>query len=314
MARRIRLTVLAGGVGAAKFLRGLLRVAEPSGITAVVNTGDDERFFGLAVSPDLDTITYTAAGLANPRTGWGVRGDSFRCLASLARFHGPAWFRLGDRDLATHLYRTERLAAGARLSTITAEIGRALGSPLRVLPMTDDPVRTVLDTPAGTLAFQDYLVRRRARPPVDGVRYVGASRARPGPGVLAAIREADAVVIAPSNPFLSIGPILAVPGIRRALDRRRGPVAAVSPLVGGRAPSGPLARQLRRAGLRPSAAGIAACYRPFLDALLIDRGDRHERDALEAVGCRAIVADTLFTTPARATAAARRLLAALALG
>jgi len=305
------LTVLAGGVGAAKFLRGLLRAADPSTVTVVVNTGDDERFYGLAVSPDLDTITYTAAGLANRRTGWGVEGDGFECLAALARFYGDGWFQLGDRDLATHIYRTQRLAAGTRLSTVTAEIGRALGSPVRVLPMSDDPVRTTIDTAIGTLSFQEYLVRRRARPAVRAIRYAGATRARPAPGVLAAIRDARAVIIAPSNPFLSIGPILAVPGIRRALERRSGAVAAVSPLVAGRAPSGPLARQLRRFGMRPSALGIAACYRPFLDALLIDRSDRHERAALAAAGCRAIVADTLFTTERRATAAAQRLLRAL---
>jgi LPPG:FO 2-phospho-L-lactate transferase len=307
------LTVLAGGVGAAKFLRGLLRVADPSTLTIIVNTGDDERFFGLAVSPDLDTITYTAAGLAPPQRGWGVRDDTFHCLASLGRFYPDTWFQLGDRDLATHLYRTQRLAAGARLSTVTAEIGRALGSPVQVLPMTDDPVRTVLDTRAGTLTFQEYLVRRRARPAVRTIRYVGAARARPASGVLAAIRESTAVIIAPSNPFLSIGPILAVPGVRRALERRRGPTVAVSPLVGGRAPSGPLARQLRRFGLQPSAAGIAACYRPFLDALLIDRADRAESAALGAIGCQVIVADTLFTTERRAEVAARRLLGALAL-
>ena len=305
--------MLAGGVGAAKFLRGLLRVADPSTLTIIVNTGDDERFFGLAVSPDLDTITYTAAGLAHPRRGWGVRDETFQCLASLGRFYRETWFQLGDRDLATHLYRTQRLAAGARLSTVTTEIGRALGSPVRVLPMSDDPVRTVLDTDAGTLSFQEYLVRRRARPAVRTIRYVGAARARPASGVLAAIREATAVIIAPSNPFLSIGPILAVPGVRRALERRRGSTVAVSPLVGGRAPSGPLARQLRRFGLRPSAAGIAACYRPFLDGLLIDRSDRAEAAALGVLGCSAIIADTLFTTERRAAVAARRLLRALAL-
>jgi len=303
--------VLAGGVGAAKFLRGLLRAADPSTVTVVVNTGDDERFYGLAVSPDLDTITYTAAGLANRRTGWGVDGDSFACLASLARFYGDGWFHLGDRDLATHVYRTHRLAAGARLSAVTAEIGRALGAPVRILPMSDDRVRTRIVTATGTLSFQDYLVRRRARPAVRAIRYEGASRARPAPGVLAAIRDARTVIIAPSNPFLSIGPILAVPGVRRALERRRGRIAAVSPLVGGRAPSGPLARQLRRFGMRASAVGIAACYRPFVDTLLIDRRDGHEVPALAAAGCRSVVADTLFTTPARATAAARRLLRAL---
>ena len=311
MAHRRALTMLAGGVGAAKFLRGLLRVAEPAALTIIVNTGDDERFFGLAVSPDLDTITYTAAGVANPRFGWGIRGDSFQCLEALGRYYPETWFQLGDRDLATHLYRTERLAAGARLSTVTAEICGAFGVAVRVLPMTNDPVRTVLETADGALPFQDYLVRRKARPAVRRIRYVGAACARPAPGVLAAIRDADAVIIAPSNPLLSIGPMLAMSAVRRALEARRRPTVGVSPLVGGRAPSGPLARQLRRLGLPPSSLGIAACYRPFLSALMIDRRDRADAAALEAAGCHAIVADTVFTTTPRAARAARRMLTAL---
>jgi LPPG:FO 2-phospho-L-lactate transferase len=314
MTKRAVLTVLAGGVGAAKFLRGLLRVADPSALTIIVNTGDDERFFGLAVSPDVDTVTYTAAGVANPRAGWGLRDDSFHCLGALGRFYDETWFQLGDRDLATHVYRTQRLAAGVRLSTVTTEICRAFGVAARILPMSDEPVRTMIDTAAGTLAFQDYLVRRRAQPAVRRVRYVGATRARPAPGVAAAIRDADAVLIAPSNPLLSIGPLLAVRGIRRALERRRGPTVAVSPLVGGRAPSGPLARQLRRLGLPASSLGIAACYRPFLTALVVDRRDRADAAPLAAAGCRAIVADTLFTSERRASAVARRVLRAIGLG
>jgi LPPG:FO 2-phospho-L-lactate transferase len=310
---RPALTVLAGGVGAARFLRGLIRIAEPSALTIVVNTADDERFYGLAVSPDLDTVTYTLAGVANPRTGWGRRDDSFACLAALARFYGPAWFHLGDRDLATHLYRTERLAAGATLATVTREIGRAFGLRATVLPMSNDPVRTVLDTSEGRLAFQRYLVERRARPAVRAVHYLGAARARPAPGVLRAIRRAAAVIIAPSNPLLSIGPILAVPGVRRALAARRGPVAAVSPLVTGRAVSGPLARLLRGFALPASSEAIAAAYRPFLDTLVIDRRDRADVRRLAALGCRAVVTDTVFATPARATRAARDLLHALRL-
>ena len=303
--------MLAGGVGAAKFLRGLIRVAEPSALTIIVNTGDDERFFGLAVSPDLDTITYTLAGVANPRTGWGRRHDTFACLAALTRFYDAGWFRLGDRDLATHIYRTERLAQGAGLSTVTAEICRAFGVAARVLPMSDDTVRTVVDTDEGSLALQQYLVARGARPAVRAVRYVGARRARPGPGVLDAIRDADAVIVAPSNPFLSIGPILAIPGIRPELAARARPVAAISPLVGGRAVSGPLARLLRRARLPVSSLGVATCYRSFLDLLLIDRQDRADVAALHARGYRTAIADTLFATPARAARAARALLGAL---
>ena len=305
--------MLAGGVGAARFLRGLVRTAEPSALTVVVNTADDERFFGLDVCPDLDTITYTLAGVANPHTGWGLHGDSFACLGALGRFYDAGWFHLGDRDLATHIYRTERLARGASLSTVTTEICRRFGVRARVLPMSNDPVRTVLDTADGRLPLQRYLVARRARPAVRAVHYLGADRARPAPGVLGALRTAAAVIIAPSNPFLSIGPILALPGVRQTLAARRRPVAAVSPLVGGQAVSGPLGRMLRRFGLPVSSAGIARCYRPFLDALVIDRSDCGDTAALVALGCRAIVAETVFTTPAQAARAARRLLAALAL-
>jgi LPPG:FO 2-phospho-L-lactate transferase len=306
------LTVLAGGVGAAKFLRGLIRSADPAALTIVVNTADDDRFFGLAVSPDLDTITYTLAGVAHRRRGWGRDGDRFACLEALRRLYPDAgWFQLGDKDLATHVYRTDRLAQGATLSTVTTELTRAFGVTSRILPMSDQPVRTVVTTTAGRMSFQEYLVANRARPTVRDIAYRGATRARPAPGVLAAIRDAAAVIIAPSNPFLSIGPMLAIPGVRRALAARRGPVVAVSPLIGGRAVSGPLARLLRRFGHPASSRGIAQCYRPFLDALVIDRSDRQDAAALEQEGCRAIVADTVFSSPARAKRVADSILRAL---
>jgi LPPG:FO 2-phospho-L-lactate transferase len=314
MPPRFVLTVLAGGVGAARFLRGLVRIAEPSALTIVVNTADDDRFFGLDVCPDLDTITYTLAGAANPRTGWGLRGDSFACLEALRRFYDAGWFHLGDRDLATHIYRTERLARGVSLSTVTAEICRRFGVQARVLPMSNNPVRTVVDTAEGRLSLQRYLVARRARPAVHAVHYLAAARARPAPGVLGALRTADAVIIAPSNPFLSIGPILALPGVRRTLAARRRPVVAVSPLVGGRAVSGPLARMLRRFRYPVSSLGIAQCYRPFLDALVIDHSDSGDTAPLATLGCRTIVAETIFTTPTHAAHVTRRILAALALG
>ena len=307
-----QLTVLAGGVGAARFLRGLITSTDPASLTIIVNTADDDRFFGLAVSPDLDTIVYTLAGLAPRGRGWGLAGDRFECLAALGRLYGGCgWFRLGDRDLATHIYRTDRLAAGAALSTVTAEISRAFGVTARVLPMSDQPVRTVLGTDRGRLSFQRYLVAEGARPVVRTLRYRGAARARPAPGVLRAIREARAVIIAPSNPFLSIGPILAVPGVRAALTARRGPVAAISPLVRGRAVTGPLARLLRRFGHPVSSVGSARCSRPFLDMLVIDRRDRDDAAALERDGCRAIVTDTVFSTARRAARAAQTLLMAL---
>jgi LPPG:FO 2-phospho-L-lactate transferase len=306
------LTVLAGGVGAAKLLRGLIRSVDPAALTIVVNTADDERFYGLAVSPDLDTVTYTLAGVAPRRRGWGVGGDAFRCVHALGRFYdGAGWFRLGDQDLATHIYRTDRLAKGARLSTVTAEIRRAFGVVTPILPMSDQPVRTTLHTRRGALAFQRYLIAERARPAVRAITYRGATSARPAPGVLAAIRHAAAVVIAPSNPFLSIGPILAVPGVRAALRARSGPVVAVSPLIGGRAVTGPLARLLRGFGRPVSSIGVAQCYRPFLDALVIDRSDRRDTGMLARMGCRAIVADTRLTTPTRAERLSRAILAAL---
>lgn len=305
---------MAGGVGAAKFLRGLITSADPTALTIVVNTADDDEFHGLAVSPDLDTITYTLAGVAPRRRGWGIEGDGFACLGALRRFYPDAgWFQLGDRDLATHVYRTHRRAQGAALSTITAEIARAFEVSTRILPMTDDRVRTEVHTKDRMLSFQEYLVGARARPPVRRLVYRGASRARPAPGVVAAIRDARAVLIAPSNPFLSIGPILAIPGVRAALRARRGPVVAVSPLVGGRAVSGPLARLLRRFGHPPSSLGIARCYRPFLDALVIDRSDRADVPRLAREGCDAIVTDTVFSTPRRAGRAAATIFEALGL-
>lgn len=295
-------------------MRGLITSADPTALTIVVNTADDDQFHGLAVSPDLDTITYTLAGVAPRGRGWGIDGDGFTCLDALRRFYPDAgWFQLGDRDLATHIYRTHRRTQGATLTTITDEIARGFGVTTRILPMTDDPVRTQVHTRNGTLSFQEYLVGARARPAVRRLVYRGASRARPSPGVLAAIHDARAVLIAPSNPFLSIGPILAVPGVRAALRARRGPVVAVSPLVGGRAVTGPLARLLRRFGHPPSSLGIARCYRPFLDALVIDRGDRADVPRLAREGCDAILADTVFSSPRRAAQAAATILAALRL-
>ncbi len=303
--------MLAGGVGAAKFLRGLVRIADPSALTIIVNTGDDERFFGLAVSPDLDTITYTLAGAADQRHGWGLRGDSFACLDALQRFYDARWFQLGDRDLATHIYRTERLAAGATLADVTAEVARRFGVTARIVPMTNDRVRTTIDTARGRLSFQRWLIEHRARPRAIRVRYLGAGAARPAPGVVRAIRDAAAVIVAPSNPFLSIGPMLAIPAIRRALESRHGPVAAVSPIVAGRAVTGPLARLLRLHRLPISPAGVAACYRSFVSVVLVDRRDRSTVRPLAELGCRAVVADTLFSTTGAAARAARRLLAAL---
>lgn len=311
-----RLVSLAGGVGAARFLRGLLQVVEPESVTVIGNTGDDDEFHGLAVAPDLDTVVYTLAGAVNPDTGWGLAGDTFACLDALDRYGAPTWFRLGDRDLATHLYRTRRRAEGAGLSTITAEIADAWDVPIRLLPMSDDPVRTriVVDEGDGPheLRMQEWFVARRAEPPVRAVRFDGADRARPAPGVLEAIEAADAIVICPSNPVISIGPILAVPGVRRALTRRRDRVVAVSPIVAGAPVRGPADRLMGPLGIEISCVGVAAAYRDFCGTLVVDATDRDRAPSVGTLGVRPVVADTLMRDAAVAAELARRTLASVA--
>ena len=252
------ITVLCGGVGAARFLAGLVQVVDPSEITAVVNTADDVVLHGLHVSPDLDTVTYTLAGAINPETGWGLAGETWAAMESLERYDGATWFRLGDKDLATHLYRTQRLRDGATLGAVTAEIASAWGLALRLLPVTDDRLETrVTVAGEGEIGFQEYFVQRRHAVAVEAVRFAGADEARPGPGVLDAIGEAPVVVIAPSNPIVSIGPLLAVPGVREALAGRSDRVVAVSPIVAGAALKGPADRLLAELGHEVSVAGVA---------------------------------------------------------
>jgi LPPG:FO 2-phospho-L-lactate transferase len=287
-------------VGGARFLRGLSRRTDPRHLTVIGNTGDDEEFFGLHVSPDLDTVLYTLAGRADRARGWGVRGDTFSCLETLGALGLPTWFRLGDRDLAVHIYRTERLRAGWPLSRVTAALARVHGVRATVLPMTDAAVRTMIYTPAGRLAFQDYLVRRRGRDDVRRIEIRGAARARPAPGVVAALQRSTAIIIAPSNPLVSIGPILAVPAIRHALRLRRAPAAVVSPLVGGRAVRGPLDRMLHGLGLEASPAGIARLYRGLVDVFVLDRRDAAHADAVAALGMRPVVTETIMRTRADA--------------
>src|SRR5437773_3015517 len=307
----LRVTVLAGGVGGARFLRGLCRHTDPRHTTVIGNTGDDEEFFGLHVAPDLDTVVYTLAGVAPRRRGWGLAGDTFTCLAALGGLGFPTWFRLGDRDLATHLARTAWLRAGWPLSRVTAALARAHGVRARVLPMSNDRVRTFVHTDRGRLPFQEYLVRRPARGRTARTEIPAAQLARPARGVLDALGTADAVVIAPSNPLVSIGPILAVPGIRRALARRRRRTAAVSPLVGGRAVRGPLHRLLHGLGLEASPAGIARLYRGLVGLLVLDHVDRAWAPRVEALGVRAVVTDTLMRSPAHAARLAGVVLRAL---
>ena len=310
------LTALAGGVGAARFLRGLVDVVAPGDVTAVVNTGDDDEFHGLWVSPDLDSVTYRLAGASNPETGWGLAGETFHAVDALARYGADTWFRLGDRDLATHLYRTERRRDGATTSEITAEIAAAWGVRTRLLPMTDDHVATwitaVDDGQQRELAMQEWFVHRRAEPPVVGVRFAGAESASPAPGVLEAIEQAETVVVCPSNPVISIGPILAVPGIRDALVQRRDRVVGVSPIVGGRPVRGPADRLMDPLGIEVSCVGVARAYRDFCSALVIDAQDAALAPEVEALGVRAVVADTVMRDARVAAALARHTLAAVA--
>jgi LPPG:FO 2-phospho-L-lactate transferase len=299
------IVALAGGVGAARFLDGLARVIPPREVFVIGNTGDDAEIHGLHVSPDLDTVAYTLAGLANPVHGWGLRGDTFHNLAALGRLGAETWFQLGDRDLATHIFRTERLRAGAKLSDVTREISAALGVKSAIVPMSDDPVRTMVETRAGLLEFQDYFVRRRARDAVREVRFHGAERSKPAAGVLDAIMHADAVVFCPSNPIISIGPILAVPGIRQALERRRGPTVAISPIVGGRALKGPAAKMMRGLKMSASALGVARIYKGLVNVFVLDKEDETQAAKVESLGMRAIVTDTIMSGLSKKKALAR---------
>jgi len=299
------IVALAGGVGAARFLDGLVRVIPPKELFIIGNTGDDAEIHGLHISPDLDTVIYTLARLGDPVRGWGLRGDTFHNLAALRRLGAEAWFQLGDRDLATHIFRTERLRAGVKLSQVTGEIRAALGVKSTVVPMSDDPVRTMVKTRAGLLEFQHYFVRRRARDAVLGVRFRGSERAKPAADVLSRILLADAVVFCPSNPLISIGPILAVPGIREALGRRRGPTVAISPIVGGRALKGPSAKMMRGLKMSASAVGVASLYKGLVNVFILDKEDKSAAAKIESLGMRAIVTDTIMNGLSKKRALAR---------
>jgi LPPG:FO 2-phospho-L-lactate transferase len=305
---------LAGGVGAARFLRGLVRVLPPEDVMIVGNTGDDETFHGLHVSPDLDTVTYTLAGAVGP-AGWGLADDTFRALSALERYGGPTWFRLGDADLATHLHRTARLRAGASLSEVTAEIALAWGLKSRLLPMSDDRVATRIEAEvAGTavvLAMQEWFVRERAEPPVISVRFDGAEAAAAAPWVLSAIDEAEAIFLCPSNPVISIGPILALPGVRAALRARRDRVLGVSPIIRGAPVKGPADRLMAAVGLEVSCAGVAAAYADICSVLLVDPLDADRRGDVERQSVRPVVTPILMRDAEAAEDLARASLAAL---
>jgi LPPG:FO 2-phospho-L-lactate transferase len=295
------ITALAGGVGAARLLRGLVRVVAPDQITAVVNTGDDTELHGLHISPDLDTVTYTLAGLNDDERGWGLAGETWSAMDSLERLGGETWFRLGDHDLATHLFRTQRLSEGATLSQVTAEITESLGVSVRLLPMSDDPVRTRLTLVDGPeVSFQEYFVGHRHAVAIESLRFAGAQSARPGPGVLDAIAEAEVVVVCPSNPIVSIGPLLAVPGIADALMARRAQVVAVSPIVAGAALKGPADRLMAELGHEPTVVGVAGVYADFVGTLVVDDADAALAEAVEACGVRCVVAPTIMHSPEHA--------------
>jgi LPPG:FO 2-phospho-L-lactate transferase len=299
------ITVLAGGVGAARFLRGLVAAVRPGCVTAIVNVADDTVLHGLSVSPDLDTVTYTLAGEIDPETGWGLSGETWRAIGEVRRLatangidagsEAAGWFALGDRDLGTHMYRTARRRAGVPLSEVTAEITTAWGLELRVLPASDDEIRTRVRTSDGQdLAFQEYFVRERHDVAVDEVRFEGADTATPAPGVLESIAGAEVICIAPSNPVVSIAPVLAVRGVRAAVEAARERTVAVSPIVGGKALKGPAARLLEESGHEATAVGVARLYAPLAGTLVIDRQDEHLAGAVERVGVRCVVTDTIM--------------------
>lgn len=289
----MKIFALAGGVGGAKLAHGLAQCLPPQDLTVVVNTGDDFEHFGLSISPDLDTVCYTLAGLANPQTGWGLAGESWTALEQAKALGAPAWFNLGDRDLGTHLERTRRLRAGEALSAITADFCRAWGIGPTVLPMSDQAVRTMVQTAAGgELAFQNYFVELRCEPEVGGFRFAGLEAAEPAPGVLVALAAADLVVICPSNPWVSIGPILGLPGLRAALAAK--PVLAVSPIVGGQAIKGPAAKMFRELGIEPSPLAVAHYYDGLLAGLVLDRVDAAQQTAVRELGIMPLATDSIM--------------------
>ena len=300
---------LAGGVGGAKLALGLSRILPPERLAIVVNTGDDEQFHGLHVSPDLDTMTYTLSGLYNPETGWGIDGDTFETLQMLNLLGADTWFNLGSRDFAMHIRRTELLNRGSSLSQVTSQLTANLGIDHAIVPMSDQPVRTVLDTDAGTLSMQEYFVKRRAEPVVRSMQYVGARDAEPSPGFASALEAAAVIIICPSNPFLSVAPILAIPGVRDAIANHRAPRVAVSPIVGGAAVRGPAGKIMQELGADVSAVGVAREYREICDVLVLDSQDAALADAVAAEGVEAAVMPTIMQTDEDKVQLAERVLA-----
>lgn len=307
------IVVLAGGVGAARFLQGLVQVVPQSRITVIGNTGDDRDFYGLHVSPDLDIVTYTLAGVVDETHGWGIRNDTYNTMSQLTRYGNEDWFMLGDRDLATHIHRTNLLRQGKTLSEVTDNLCRQFGLGIHLLPMSNQPVATHVRTPAGLLHFQEYMVQRRCADEVQDVLFVGANEAQPTPGVLDVIKEAEAILLAPSNPIVSIGSILSVPGIHDTLHEVSGMVIAVSPIIGDAPIKGPADKLMRGLKMEVSAVGVTRCYRDFLDVMVIDQQDAHLAPAIEDLGIPTITTNTIMKDDATKAALARTVLTAAGL-
>jgi len=306
--RKLKITALAGGVGASKLLLGLYEVMGPNLLTIIVNTGDDIVLHGLKISPDLDIVTYTLAGVVDSKKGWGFRGETFHALKRLATYGRPNWFNLGDRDLATHIHRTAMLVEGKTLSQAAESIRTALRVKSLILPMSDNPIPTIIDSNEGPLHFQEYLVKRRAEPVVRGIRFAGAESAKPAPGVLEAIRDADRIIICPSNPLISIGPILAVPQVRDQLRAHKEKVFAVCPIVGGKSLKGPSDKMLAQLGHDSTALGVAKLYADFAGTFIIDPADKAQASAIAALGTRVAILPTVMKTRLQKRRLARSLL------
>jgi LPPG:FO 2-phospho-L-lactate transferase len=306
--KKLKITALAGGVGASKLILGLYKVMDPRDLTIIVNTGDDITLHGLKISPDLDIVTYTLAGIVDAKKGWGFRGESFHALKRLAVYGRANWFNLGDRDLATHIHRNAMLAEGKSLSQAADSIRTALGVKSLILPMSDDPVPTIIDSNEGPLHFQEYLVKRRTEPVVRAIRFDGVESARPAPGVLEAIAAADRIIICPSNPLISIGPILAVPGVREQLRAHKEKVFAVCPIVGGKSLKGPSDKMLTQLGHKSTALGVAKLYADFTGTFIIDPVDKSQSAAIAALGMKVAIIPTVMKTLAQKRKLARAIL------
>lgn len=307
-------TVLAGGVGASRFLQGLVQVVDQGDVTVISNTGDDVEMFGLHVSPDTDIVIYALAGAVNPETGWGLTGDTFNVVDQLQRFGYERWFNLGDRDLAMAIHRTRLLREGMPMHVVVDGLARAWGLRCRIIPMSNEPVGTVITGPDGELPFQEYMVRLRTEVDVHGIRFAGVEDARPAPGVLDGLRDADVVVVAPSNPLVSIGPMLAVPGVREALASSQAVRVGISPIIAGQVVKGPLAKMMTTLDYEVSAVGVAQMYQGLIDVMVIDEQDRGLAPRVEALGMRAVVTDTMMTSDQRKAELAAEVVAAAAGG